>query len=203
MNNKEIKDFILQNYKDENIKYIDSKISPLNKYKNVSIPKKIVYACNMKENFFATIGEEITIFEKEKIYQKYNFKVAINIKEKGDYISYVRERKILSCNLIEGKINIYQLSNNFDSYEIIQTIQNHSNLDICLLFKDNNFVYSLKGKLYFYTYTKKKEYSIMSVFDLNIPKDKKSKIIESLIEINKINICFIYNQDIYIHNRKN
>ena len=201
MNNEEIKDFVQQNYKDENIKYIDNKIIPLNNYTNISINKKIEYACKINEKFFATIGEEITIFEIKQIY---NFKEVINIKERGDYISYIRDQKLLSCDLIQGKINIYQLSNNFDSYEIIQTIQNHSNLDICLLFKDNNFVYSLNGKFYFYTYTKKKQYSIMSVFDLNIKSvDKKSKIIESLIEIDKINICFIYQSEIYFHNRKN
>ena len=119
-----IQNYINNIYKDKNIKYIDDNIIHFNKYSHINFKKKIEYACKINEQLFGTIGGILTIYEIQKQDKKYNFKELINIQEKGDYIHYIKNQKIISCKLKEGKINIYKFSDNFDSYEIIQIYKN-------------------------------------------------------------------------------
>ena len=150
MENKIIKKFIEEEYKDKNITFIEEKNMHIKDYSREVIHKSIQYACKISEKSFGTVGEELIIYEIQKIDKKYNFKELTCIQEKSNFIYYLKNNKIITCDLKEGRINIYRFSDDFKFYEIIQSIQNHSKLNLIFVFNDNNFVYTVKGNMYFY-----------------------------------------------------
>ena len=220
MENKVIKKFIEEEYKDINITFIEEKTMYIKDYSTEAICKSIQYACKISEKSFGTVGEELTIYEIQKIDKKYNFKELTCVQEKSNFIHYLKNNKIITCDLKEGRINIYKFSDDFKSYEIIQSIQNHSKLNLIFVFNDNNFVYTVQGNMYFYSLKKNEKYEFNLKLNMEHTKNddfsyyhslsffsgierENSKRVKSIIEVDKRRICFIYYNSIYIYNRIN